>query len=58
MYLTYQELIGMTICTAVSLFMLIMLFYANYSLLKENRFLRHRLQAWRKSCQNHTEVPF
>lgn len=58
MYLTYQELMGMTIAAGASLFMLIILFTANYSLLKQNRFLKDRLTAWRKSCQNHIEVPF
>ena len=58
MYITYQELVVMTACTGVTLFVLIMLFFANFTLLKENRFLKRRLQVWRKSCQNHTEVPF
>jgi hypothetical protein len=59
MYISYQELVGMTICAALSLFMLIMLFYSNYGLLKENRFLRNRLKAVRKQCeQEHVNVPF
>lgn len=58
MFISYSELVGMTILAGVSLFMLILLFVANYTLLKENRFLRGRLKAWRKSCQNHVEVPF
>jgi hypothetical protein len=59
MYISYQELVGMTICAAISLFMLVMLFWSNYSLLKENRFLRSRLQAVRKQCeQEHARVPF
>lgn len=58
MFISYSELVGMTIMAAVSLFMLIILFIANYTLLKENRFLRGRLRSWRKSCQNHVEVPF
>jgi hypothetical protein len=58
MFISYSELVGMTILAGVSLFMLILLFVANYMLLKENRFLRGRLQAWRKSCRNHVEVPF
>lgn len=58
MFISYSELVGMTILAGVSLFMLILLFVANYTLLKQNRFLRGRLKAWRKSCQNHVEVPF
>lgn len=58
MFISYSELVGMTILAGVSMFMLILLFVANYTLLKENRFLRTRLRAWRKACQNHVEVPF
>jgi hypothetical protein len=59
MYISYQELVGMTICAAISLFMLVMLFWSNYSLLKENRFLRSRLKTIRKQCeQEHAYVPF
>jgi hypothetical protein len=59
MYISYQELVGMTICAALSLFMLVMLFWSNYSLLKENRFLRSRLKSVRKQCeQEHVSVPF
>jgi hypothetical protein len=59
MFITTGDLIAMTICAAVSLGMLILLFIANYTLLKDNRYLKSRLQAWRKSCQHsHVEVPF
>jgi len=59
MYITYYDLVAMTICAALSAFMLIMLFYANYGLLRENRFLRSRLKAVRKQCeQEHARVPF
>jgi hypothetical protein len=58
MYLSISDMIGMTICLAVTLFMLVMLFTSNYMLLKENRFLKGRLRSWRKACSNHTEVPF
>jgi len=59
MYISYQELVGMTICAVLSAFMLAMLFYANYGLLRENKFLRSRLKAVRKQCeQEHARVPF
>jgi hypothetical protein len=59
MFITTSDLIAMTICAAVSLGMLILLFIANYTLLKQNRYLKSRLQAWRQSCQHsHVEVPF
>jgi hypothetical protein len=59
MYISYQELVGMTICAALSAFMLAMLFWSNYSLLRENRFLRSRLKSVRKQCQQeHVCVPF
>jgi len=58
MYLSIGDMIGMTICLAVVLFMLIMLFASNYMLLKENRFLKGRLRSWRRACRNHVEVPF
>lgn len=59
MYISYQELVAMTICAALSLFMLAILFYANFGLLRENRFLRSRLRAVRKQCeQEHARVPF
>lgn len=59
MFITTNDLIAMTICASVSLGAMILLFIANYMLLKENRYLKSRLQAWRKSCQhNHAKVPF
>jgi len=59
MYISYYDLVAMTICAAVSAFMLAMLFYANYGLLRENRFLRSRLKSVRKQCeQEHARVPF
>lgn len=57
MYLSIGDMIGMTICLAVVLFMLVMLFASNYMLLKENRFLKGRLRAWRRTCRNHVEIP-
>lgn len=47
-----------TIALGASLIMMFILAYANAILLQENRFLKQRLRAWRKSCQNHVEVPF
>jgi hypothetical protein len=59
MYISYQELVAMTICAALSAFMLAMLFYSNYKLLNENRLLRSRVRRMRKRCeQEHVSVPF
>jgi hypothetical protein len=58
MYLDTAMIVGITIALGVSLVMLLILAYANTKLIEENRYLRRRLQAWRKSCQNHVEVPF
>ena len=59
MIISTNDLIAMTICAGVSLSMLILLFIANYTLLKQNRYLKSRLQAWRQSCQReHVKVPF
>jgi hypothetical protein len=58
MYMDTGTLIGITIALGASLFMIFILAYANAKLIEENRYLRRRLQAWRKSCENHVEVPF
>jgi hypothetical protein len=59
MFISYGDLLAMLICGTVVAFMLVMLFIANYTLLKENRYLKSRLRAWRKACANrHAEVPF
>lgn len=58
MYLDTAMIVGITIALGVSLVMLFILTYANTKLIEENRYLRRRLLAWRKSCQNHVEVPF
>jgi hypothetical protein len=58
MYLDTATLVGITIALGVSLVMLFILTYANVKLIEENRYLRRRLRAWRKSCENHVEVPF
>jgi hypothetical protein len=59
MYISYQQLFAMTICAAISLFMLAMLFWTNNSLVKENRFLRSRNRSLRKRCEKeHASVPF
>jgi hypothetical protein len=59
MFISTNDLIAMLICGSISLGMLILLFIANYTLLKQNRYLKSRLQAWRQSCQrDHVEVPF
>jgi hypothetical protein len=58
MYLDTAMIVGITIALGASLLMLFILTYANTKLIEENRYLRRRLFAWRKSCQNHVEVPF
>lgn len=59
MYLSTTEALFMIVCGLIVAGMTVLLFIANYSLLKQNRYLKSRLKAWRKYCQNkHTEVPF
>jgi hypothetical protein len=58
MYLDKALVVTTTIALGVSLVLIIVLAYANTVLIQENRFLKQRLRAWRKSCQNHVEVPF
>jgi hypothetical protein len=58
MYLSTGDMIAVTIALGTSMLLLFILAFANVHLLNENRFLRQRLRAWRKSCENHTEVPF
>ena len=58
MYLTTGDMIAITIALVLSMGLLFIVTFANIHLLNENRFLKQRLRAWRKSCQNHVEVPF
>jgi hypothetical protein len=58
MYMDTGMIIGITIALGASLIMMFILAFANTTLIQENRFLKQRLRAWRKSCENHTEVPF
>ena len=58
MTLSYGEIVAITIALGVSIIMMFILAFANVQLLNENRFLKQRLRAWRKSCENHAEVPF
>jgi hypothetical protein len=58
MYLDTAMVAGITIALGTSLVMIMVLAYANAKLIEENRYLRRRLRAWRKSCENHVEVPF
>ncbi len=51
MYLSQGDIIAITIALGTSLTLIIIMLYANMQLLKENRFLKARLQAWRKSYQ-------
>lgn len=58
MYMDTPLIIATTIALGTSLALMFVLVYANTKLIEENRYLRRRLYAWRKSCQNHVEVPF
>jgi len=58
MYLSSGDMIAITIALIASMALLFIVTFANIHLLNENRFLKSRLRAWRKSCQNHVEVPF
>jgi hypothetical protein len=58
MYLSSGDMIAITIALITSMALLFIVTFANVHLLNENRFLKSRLRAWRKSCQNHVEVPF
>jgi hypothetical protein len=58
MYLDTGTIVAITIALGASLIMMFILAFANVTLLQENRFLKQRLRAWRKSCQNHVEIPF
>jgi hypothetical protein len=58
MYLSSGDMIAITIALVSSMALLFIVTFANIHLLNENRFLKGRLRAWRKSCQNHVEVPF
>ncbi len=55
MYLSQGDIIAIVIALGTSLVLLVIMLYANIQLLKENRFLKARLQAWRKSYQNQGE---
>ena len=58
MTLSYGEIVAITIALGASIILMFILTFANIQLLQENRYLRRRLRAWRKSCENHVEVPF
>ena len=58
MYLDSGTVVAITIALGFSLVLILIMLYANVQLLNENRFLKQRLRAWRKSCENHAEVPF
>jgi hypothetical protein len=58
MYLSSGDMIVIFIALVSSMALLFIVTFANIHLLNENRFLKSRLRAWRKSCQNHVEVPF
>ena len=49
MYLSQGDIIAITIALGTSLTLIIIMLYANIQLLKENRFLKARLQAWRRT---------
>lgn len=52
MTLSYGDMVAITIALGSCIALLIVLTYANIQLLNENRFLKARLRAWRKSYQN------
>jgi hypothetical protein len=59
MYLTSGDMIAIVIALVTSMALLFIVTFANIHLLNENRFLKGRLRAWRRTCQhNHVEVPF
>ena len=59
MYIEYGQLVFMVFATLVAIGMIIILGASNYMLAKQNKFLRERLRAWRKSCwSSHTAKPF
>ncbi len=55
MYLSQGDIIAITIALGTSLTLIIIMLYANIQLLNENRFLKTRLRAWRKSFQTNNE---
>lgn len=58
MYLSTTDMTLMIVALGMAIFMIIILSYANYKLLYENRNLYKRLRIWRKRCENHVQVPF
>lgn len=50
MVLTTGDMIAVLIALGANMILMFVLAYANIQLLKENRFMRTRLQAWRKSA--------
>ena len=52
MTLSYGEIVAITIALGTSLTLIIIMLYANIQLLKENRFLKARLRAWRRTYSN------
>jgi inosine-uridine nucleoside N-ribohydrolase len=58
MYLSTTDMIAMIIALGMATIMIVMLSYANYKLLQENRNAYRRIRIWRERCKNHTTVPF
>lgn len=59
MTLSITDMIAMMIGLGSSIVMLVLLLASNVYLLKQNRYLKTRLVAWRKACRRqHVEVPF
>jgi hypothetical protein len=59
MFISLSTAIALTIALGVNLFLLIITTYANYQLLQDNKYIKSRLRAWRRSCEkNHVKVPF
>ncbi len=58
MYLSTTDMIAVIIALSIALLMIVILSYANYKLLQENRNAYKRLRIWRERCKNHVQVPF
>ena len=54
MTLTTGNMIALLIVLGVNLILMFITAYANVYLIRENRFLKARLKAWRKDTNHHT----
>jgi cell division protein FtsL len=59
MYLSTTEVLGMAIALASSIVLIILTTIANYTIQRDNKFLKSRLRRQRQRCEQlHVEVPF